>query len=449
MRVRTYGFPGCFTRPPGTSARCHTGEPTTSKPVVPWCVLTPESLGGLLASAHGGAGDRRHVPGGSPGGVPHLGADPRARPRAARGPPRRPTAVLRRHERHAVGPIHLQRIRAEAHVAERTRRRSAPPIRASSTSCCSCAGAARSSRTIGRPSPVPVSSSRGSRRPVRDQGLEPFEALIVVCPAGCSRRDRSPDGRVAGEHLRRRADRPQLLHRPVRQRPGRGRRRAGPFAPARSTVELIQALYVEEDDRGRACGRGTEDLRRDISSYIDANLGDPELDVASIAGRDPRLTRLPAQAPRRGGHDGARHHPRPAAGALPARPARSGVRRRAHRPHRDALGVRERRALQPRVPHGLRRVAERAAGRGRRRDGPGAAITTAVRASRWRGQLALALVVVELRLVVADGRRVRVLAALDRRRPRGQRALERLRLLDDGVGVKRRPRSCSSTGRWS
>ena len=39
MRVRTYGFPGCFTRPPGTSARSHTGEPTTSKPVVPWCVL--------------------------------------------------------------------------------------------------------------------------------------------------------------------------------------------------------------------------------------------------------------------------------------------------------------------------------------------------------------------------------------------------------------------------
>ncbi|MDX6697373.1 MAG: hypothetical protein QOE65_770 [Solirubrobacteraceae bacterium] len=35
MRVRTYGFPGCFTRPPGTSARDHPHEPTTSKPVVP------------------------------------------------------------------------------------------------------------------------------------------------------------------------------------------------------------------------------------------------------------------------------------------------------------------------------------------------------------------------------------------------------------------------------
>ncbi len=39
MRVRTYGFPGCFTRPPGTSTRHHPHEPTTSKPVVPGDVL--------------------------------------------------------------------------------------------------------------------------------------------------------------------------------------------------------------------------------------------------------------------------------------------------------------------------------------------------------------------------------------------------------------------------
>jgi hypothetical protein len=35
VRVRTYGFPGCFTRPPGTSTRDHPHEPTASKPVVP------------------------------------------------------------------------------------------------------------------------------------------------------------------------------------------------------------------------------------------------------------------------------------------------------------------------------------------------------------------------------------------------------------------------------
>ena len=39
MRVRTYGFPGCLTRPPGTSTRHHPHEPTTSKPVVPEDVL--------------------------------------------------------------------------------------------------------------------------------------------------------------------------------------------------------------------------------------------------------------------------------------------------------------------------------------------------------------------------------------------------------------------------
>jgi hypothetical protein len=39
VRVRTYGFPGCFTRPPGTSTRHHPHEPTTSKPIVPGNVL--------------------------------------------------------------------------------------------------------------------------------------------------------------------------------------------------------------------------------------------------------------------------------------------------------------------------------------------------------------------------------------------------------------------------
>lgn len=45
MRVRTYGFPGCFTRPPGTSTRNHPHEPTTSKPVVPGDVLHFECIG--------------------------------------------------------------------------------------------------------------------------------------------------------------------------------------------------------------------------------------------------------------------------------------------------------------------------------------------------------------------------------------------------------------------
>ena len=41
VRVRTYCFPGCFTRPPGTSTRDHPHESTTSKPVVPggFCIV--------------------------------------------------------------------------------------------------------------------------------------------------------------------------------------------------------------------------------------------------------------------------------------------------------------------------------------------------------------------------------------------------------------------------
>jgi hypothetical protein len=44
VRVRTYGFPGCFTRPPGTSTRNHPHEPTASKPVVPMDACTASSV---------------------------------------------------------------------------------------------------------------------------------------------------------------------------------------------------------------------------------------------------------------------------------------------------------------------------------------------------------------------------------------------------------------------
>ena len=73
MRVRTYGFPGCFTRPPGTSTRDHPHEPTTSKPVVPEDAAAPSSLAARdepagsprcarQAMAHGTAGGTREVP---------------------------------------------------------------------------------------------------------------------------------------------------------------------------------------------------------------------------------------------------------------------------------------------------------------------------------------------------------------------------------------------------
>jgi hypothetical protein len=61
VRVRTYGFPGCFTRPPGTSTRHHPHEPTTSKPVVPRDVLPREctAVGWVSQSAPGnGKGGR-------------------------------------------------------------------------------------------------------------------------------------------------------------------------------------------------------------------------------------------------------------------------------------------------------------------------------------------------------------------------------------------------------
>ena len=58
MRVRTYGFPGCFTRPPGTSTRNHPCETTTSKPVVPgvsYCIQSTDPDPVVRASLGGAA----------------------------------------------------------------------------------------------------------------------------------------------------------------------------------------------------------------------------------------------------------------------------------------------------------------------------------------------------------------------------------------------------------
>ena len=108
MRVRTYGFPGCFTRPPGTSTRHHPHEPTTSKPVVPGDAYKPSlafgggaiPCSGTWQKASPEVGTRRRGRGdGAPSvssraqksdAVPGrlrnlLGRNPKARPRRWRG----------------------------------------------------------------------------------------------------------------------------------------------------------------------------------------------------------------------------------------------------------------------------------------------------------------------------------------------------------------------------
>src|SRR5207248_6081863 len=62
VRVRTYGFPGCFTRPPGTSTRHHPHEPTTSKPVVPGHAYEPSLAPPGGAIREPGRGALRRAP---------------------------------------------------------------------------------------------------------------------------------------------------------------------------------------------------------------------------------------------------------------------------------------------------------------------------------------------------------------------------------------------------
>ena len=63
MRVRTYCFPGCFTRPPGTSTRDHPHEPTTSKPVVPGDVCASAFYPGGRCAAGRALNESDAVPG--------------------------------------------------------------------------------------------------------------------------------------------------------------------------------------------------------------------------------------------------------------------------------------------------------------------------------------------------------------------------------------------------
>jgi len=59
VRVRTYGFPGCLTRPPGTSTRHHHHEPTASKPVVPGGVLCFQCSAGQAPGPRSGPPEHR------------------------------------------------------------------------------------------------------------------------------------------------------------------------------------------------------------------------------------------------------------------------------------------------------------------------------------------------------------------------------------------------------
>jgi AraC-like DNA-binding protein len=211
---------------------------------------------------------------------------PDLEPLAVRRDAERPFSVFM--QRHAVGPIHLQRIRAEAHVAERTR----ATIRAADPGLFhlmlqlrgSCAVEQDDRSAVAGPGQLVAWQSSS---PYAIQGLEPFEALIVVCPARLLAKG---IGRWTAELLESTAGVGRIARNYLTDLFDTGEGDVGERAHsllARSTVELIQALYVEEDDRGTRCGRGTEDLRREISSYIDANLSDPELDVASIADAIP------------------------------------------------------------------------------------------------------------------------------------------------------------------
>ena len=233
MRVRTYGFPGVLRGLPGPRLAATPRSRPRRSLSSPGVSCTQQSRGFVSVATWG-----RRRSSTRPGWVRRRGsASGRASSRATPSRSRSAATPSSRSPSSCSG-MPSGRSTSSASARRRTSpsargRRSVQPIPGCSTSCSqlrgSCAVEQDDRSAVAGPGQLVAWQSSS---PYAIEGLEPFEALIVRLPRQAAREgDRPLDGRAAGEHLRRRADRPQLPHRPVRHRPGRGRRRAGPFAP--------------------------------------------------------------------------------------------------------------------------------------------------------------------------------------------------------------------------
>ena len=147
-----------------------------------------------------------------------------------------------------VGPLHLKRMRADAHVAERTR----ATIRVADPGVFHLMLQVRGRCAVEQDDRSAVASPGQlvgwqSSRPYAIEGLEPFEALIIACPArllthGIDRRTAEPlegdagVGRLASDYVSGLFD--SGLDGAVGSR--------ARSLLARSAVDLVAALYADE-----------------------------------------------------------------------------------------------------------------------------------------------------------------------------------------------------------
>jgi AraC-like DNA-binding protein len=204
-------------------------------------------------------------------------------PLALRRDRERPFAI--RVHRFTVGPLRVVRLRADAHVAERT----PATIRAADPEMFHLMLQVHGRCSIEQDDRAAVADpghlvSWQSSRPYAIEGLEPFEALIVECPA---RLLAQGIGRRTAESLQSTTGVGQLArhHLTCLFDSGLDRAMAAQARSllARSAVDLIRALYAAEPESGAPRPGSAEALRQDIAAYIEANLGDPDLDPGSIA----------------------------------------------------------------------------------------------------------------------------------------------------------------------
>jgi AraC-like DNA-binding protein len=187
--------------------------------------------------------------------------------------------------RFTVGPLRVVRLRADAHVAERTPAtiRAADPelfhLMLQVHGRCSIVQDDRSA--VAAPGHL---VSWQSSRPYAIEGLEPFEALMVECPVKLLTEG---IGRRTAESLQSTTGVGQLARHHLTCLFDSGL--DGAIAAqarsllARSAVDLIRALYAAEPESAGPRPGSADALRRDISAYVDAHLADPELDPGSIA----------------------------------------------------------------------------------------------------------------------------------------------------------------------
>ena len=231
-----------------------------------------------------------------------------------------------------LGPLSLFRISAAPNTMMRTSR----AIAACDPECLHLSvvlrgqlNAAQEGRTgVARTGDV---ISYETSHPVIFRADQPYESLVVRVPQQLLGREEAQISRLTAVGISGRTGLPRAAVAFFRScsagwRTGRSRRRTRRTPSSACSTSSAACTRRRRARREPMRLRSRAEILLNIQSFIEANLGDPNLDPERDRPRELHLDAVSAQALRGGGDERLPVDPRDAAGALPPRPARPGAR---------------------------------------------------------------------------------------------------------------------------